>query len=141
MRILFVVALLSLAACKRSQPEAPAQSPLMIAQQTRAKQTAQLPESTQRHWAFLNRIRQDDTLNSSISRTLVNDENQLGVVLFSSVTPGTVPALMHTVLTQMAQKFPGEDVVLVVYASATPLRKIGVAHLDGKTEAITYTPL
>ena len=47
---------------------------------------------------------------------------------------------MRQVMTEMAQKFPREDVTLSVYAPPSPPRKIGIAHLDGQTGEVTYTP-
>jgi uncharacterized ParB-like nuclease family protein len=133
---LLVAGLFSLGACHR--PQAAAEAP--SEQQSREERAAQLPESTQRHRTYLNRIRQADALNTSIDRTLVNDQNQLGFVLSSSVTPDKVPALMRTVMTGMAQEFPREDLTLTVYAASTPPYQIGTAHLDGQSGKTTYTP-
>ena len=102
MRMLLVAAILSLAACHRSTPTA--ESPTPSTQEQRAERAADLSESTQRHWTFLNRIRQDDAL--------LNEENQLGVVLFSSVKPEQVSAVMDKVMSEMAREFPHEDVTL-----------------------------
>ena len=66
----------------------PRLNPHSFRRQSRARQrAAELPESMQRHWTFLNRIRQDDAFSGFIHRTMLNEENQLGVVLFSSVKP------------------------------------------------------
>jgi hypothetical protein len=94
----------------------------------------------QRHWTFLNRIRQDDEFNSIIFRTMLNEDNQIGVVVFSSVKPEQVSAVMNKVMTEMGREFPHEDVTVAVYQVATPPRKIGTANLDGQTEKATYTP-
>ncbi|MBA3650826.1 MAG: hypothetical protein H0W66_04915 [Chthoniobacterales bacterium] len=139
MRKLLVLACLFVIACHKPEPSAPPPTP--SAQERRAERAAAVPEAIQRHWTFLNQIRQDDAVSGSISRTLVNDQNQLGVVLYSSVTPDKVPDLMREVLRQMGAKFPGEDTTLGVYMTASPPRKIGVAHLEGKTAETSYTPL
>lgn len=134
--MLLAMALVLLAGCDR-QPAAP-----VISEQTvRARQAAQVPEETRRHWMFLNQVRQDDALNRSIHRTLLTEEKQLGVVLYATVKPEAVEDVIHQAMTEMARKFPGEDVSVLVYMTATPPRKIGVARLDGKAGAITYTPL
>ena len=127
--------LLSMVACHK--PKAVTESAWRSEQQVRATKA---PESVQQQWAYLNRIRQEDALNSLIDRTFLNDQNELGVVLFSSVTPDQVPAIMRKATTKMAQKFPNEDVILNVYSSATPLRKLGIAHLNGQTKETIYTP-
>ena len=140
MKLLLAIAFLSLAACNRSQTEAPA-TPTVSAQQTKARQAAQAPAATRQHWTFLNQIRQDDALSGSIHRTLLNEQQEIGVVLYASVKPEAVEGLMRWVLTEMAHKFPHEEITIAVYMTANPPRKIGVAHLDGKTETPTYTPL
>jgi hypothetical protein len=137
--VLLASGLLCLAACQRQKREAGA-PPSPIEGQSPRESAAQVPESRQRQWDHLNRIRQNDNLNSSIARTLLNDQNQLGVVLYSSVTLDKVPALMRTVMTEMAQEFPHEDVTLVVYAASTPPREIGTAQLNGQTGETIYTP-
>lgn len=137
--MLLVVALLIVAACHRPEPVAEAPTP--SAQQKRAERASKVPTATQRHWTFLNRIRQHDAFNSAIQRTLVNDQNELGVVLYSSVASDKVSDLMRKVMAEMAQEFPREDVTLAVYKAGTPPQKIGAAHLDGKTEEATYATL
>src|SRR5450755_136588 len=86
--------LLCLVGCHGPKPAAETPSP--SEQQNRSARAAEVTESTQRQWTYLNRIRQADSLNTSIDRTLLNDQNELGVVLYSSVTPDKVPALMRT---------------------------------------------
>ncbi len=139
MRTLLLVALLFLPACHRSKEAAEPATPSV--QQQRAERAAEVPESMQRHWTFLNRIRQDDAYNSAIHRTMLNDQNQLSVVLYSRVALDTVPDLMRKVMTEMGQEFPQEDVDLVVYKVAVPPQKIGTAHVDGKTGEVSYTPM
>ncbi len=127
-----------MAACHKPKPAAESATP--PEQQVRAARAAEVPKSIQQQRTCLNRIRQSDGLNSTIDRTLLDEQNQLGVVLFSTVTPDKVPALMRTVMTEMAQEFPKENVTLNVYESASPLRKMGTAHRDGQTGEVSYTP-
>ncbi|HXA08442.1 MAG TPA: hypothetical protein VNW28_00580 [Chthoniobacterales bacterium] len=131
-------ALLSMAACHKLKPAAENATP--SEEQVRATRAAEVPKSIQQQWTCLNRIRQRDGLNSTIDRTLLDEQNQLGVVLFSTVTPDKVPALMRTVMTEMAQEFPNDNVTLTVYASANPPRKMGTAHRDGQTGEVSYVP-
>ena len=70
---------------------------------------------------------------------MLNEENQIGVVLFSSVKPEQVSAVMTKVMTEMGQEFPHQDVTVAVYQVATPPKRIGTAHLDGQAEKATYT--
>lgn len=138
MRTLLLAVLLTLAACHKPEPATEAPTPSV--QQKRAERAAEVPESMQRHWTFLNRLRQEDDYSSVIHRTQVDEQNQLGVVLYSSVALESVPDLMRKVMTTMAQEFPHEDVTLAVYQTATPPKRIGTAHVDGQTGEATYTP-
>ena len=52
--------------------------------------------------------------------------------------PDEIESLLQEVMKKMAKEFPGEDIVLNAYESTQPLRKLGRAQLDGKTEEITY---
>jgi hypothetical protein len=131
-------ALLSVVACHKPKPATEPATP--SEQQKRAARVAEAPESARRHWTYLNRIRQADSLSSSIDRTLLNDQGEVGVILYSSVTPDKIPGLMRQVMTEMAQEFPKEDLTLNVYLPPSPPRKIGIAHLDGQTGEVTYTP-
>ena len=138
---LLVAGLISLSACHRSKPAA--ESPTPSEQQVRAERAAraaQVPEATQQQWTYLNRIRQSDTLSTSIDRTLLDEQNHLGIVLFSSVTPENVPALLRQVMTGMAKEFPRADLTLDVFQGATPPKKLGTANLNGQTGEVTYTP-
>jgi hypothetical protein len=135
---LFGAALLSVTACHKPQPATEPATP--SEQQKRAARAAEAPESARRHWSYLNRIRQDDSLSGLIDRTRLSDGGEVGVILFSSVTPDKIPALMRQVMAEMAQEFPREEVTLSVYAPSSPTRKIGIAHLDGQTGQMTYTP-
>ncbi|MGH8092985.1 MAG: hypothetical protein ACREIF_05880 [Chthoniobacterales bacterium] len=135
---LLVAGLASLSACHRSNPAAESSTP--SEQQVRAEHAAQAPEETQRQWNYLNRIRQSVALYTSIARTLLDDQNHIGIVLFSSVTPEKIPDLMRQVMTRMAQEFPRTDLTLDVYQSAAPPKKLGTASLNGQTGEVTYTP-
>ena len=138
MRILLLAALSILAACHK--PEPVVESPTPAVEQKRAERVADVPESMQRHRTFLNRIRQDDAFYNVIDRTMLNEENQISIVLFSSVTPEQVAAVMDKVMAEMGQEFPHDDVTVAVYQAATPPKRIGTAHLDGLTNKATYTP-
>jgi hypothetical protein len=135
--LLLPLALLFLPACDKPQPAA--QAPPPSEQQKRAARTEEVPESTQRQWTYLNRIRQADAFDA-IDRTMVNEQNQLGVVLSSSLTPDKVPALMEKVMQEMAREFSGEDMTLSAYTPSSPPRKLGTVHLDGQSGKATYTP-
>ena len=139
MRTLLLVAFFFVAACQKPEPAAEAPTPSV--QQQRAKRAAEVPASTQRHWTFLNRIRQEDAYSGALHRTMLNEQNQLGLVLYSTVALETVPDLMRQVMTEMAKEFPNEEVTVAVYQVAVPPKRIGTAHLDGKTEEASYTPL
>jgi hypothetical protein len=90
--------------------------------------------------AFLNRIREADPQGRTIDRALINEQNELGLILDRSVEMDKIPALMRTMLTQMAREFPGEDLTVLAYTPSSPPRKIGTAHLDARTRDMTYTP-
>jgi hypothetical protein len=94
----------------------------------------------QRQIAFLNRIREADPQGRTIDRALINEQNELGLILDRSVEMDKIPALMRTMLTQMAREFPKEDITVLAYTPSNPPRKIGTAHLDARTRDMTYTP-
>jgi hypothetical protein len=94
----------------------------------------------QRQIAFLNRIREADPQQRTIDRALLNEQNELGLILDRSVEMEKIPALMRTMLTQMAREFPGEDLTVIAYAPSEPPRKIGTARLDARSREMTYTP-
>ncbi|MDP9291241.1 MAG: hypothetical protein M3O82_02620 [Verrucomicrobiota bacterium] len=93
----------------------------------------------QRQIEFLNRIRQADPQGHTIDRALLNEQNELGLVLDRSVEMDKIPALMRTMLGQMAREFPGEDLTVIAYAPSNPPRKIGTARLNARTRDMTYT--
>jgi hypothetical protein len=111
-----------------------------LTEQDRAAQ----PESTQglkqRQMAFLNRIREADPQQRTIDRALINEQNELGLILDRSVEMQKIPDLMRTMLEQMAREFPNQDLTVLAYAPSNPPQKIGTAHLDVRTRAMTYVP-
>lgn len=90
--------------------------------------------------AFLNRIREADPQQRTIDRALINEQNELGLILDRSVEMKKIPDLMRTMLDQMARAFPDQDLTVLAYAPSNPPRKIGTAHLDARTRAMTYVP-
>jgi hypothetical protein len=90
--------------------------------------------------AFLNRIREADPQQRTIDRALINEQNELGLILDRSVEMQKIPDLMRTMLAQMAQEFPNQDLTVLAYTPSNPPQKIGTAHLDARTRAMTYVP-
>lgn len=138
MKTLLVAALFFIAACHK--PEPAAESPTPSVQQQRAERAAEVPASTQRQWTFLNRIRQEDAFNGALHRTMLNEQNELGVVLYSTVALESVPDLMRQVMTEMGKEFPNEAVTVAVYQVAVPPKRIGTAQLDAQTGEATFIP-
>jgi hypothetical protein len=93
----------------------------------------------QRQAEFLNRIRKADPQFKTIDRALLNEQNELGLILDRSVSMDSIPALMRTMLAQMAKEFPGQDLTVIAYAPSNPPMKIGTARLDARTRDMTYT--
>jgi hypothetical protein len=89
---------------------------------------------------FLNRIRKADPQFSTIQRALLNEQNELGIILNRDVDLNTIPALMRSLLTQMAREFPGQDLTVIAYAPSNPPMKIGTGQLNARTRDMTYTP-
>jgi hypothetical protein len=127
--------LLLLASC-----DAPPPASAPLTEQDRVVQ----PESTQdpkrQQMAFLNRIREADPQQRTIDRALINEQNELGLILDRSVEMQKIPDLMRTMLEQMAREFPNQDLTVLAYAPSNPPQKIGTAHLDARTRAMTYVP-
>lgn len=94
----------------------------------------------QRQADFLNRIRAADPQYRTIDRAMLNEKNELGLILDRSVEMNKVPALMRTVLTQMAREFPGQDLTVIAYTPSNPPHKIGTASLNAQTRDLSYTP-
>lgn len=92
----------------------------------------------QRQIAFLNRIRKADPQHRTIERALFNDQNDLGLILNRSVELDKIPALMRTMLAQMAREFPGQDLTILAYTPSNPPRKIGTARFNASTRDMTY---
>jgi len=90
--------------------------------------------------AFLNRIHEADPQGRTIERALLNEQNELGLVLDRTVEMDKIPALMRTMLGQMAGEFPGQDLIVIAYTPSNPPRKVGTARLDARTRDMTYTP-
>lgn len=89
---------------------------------------------------FLNRIRSADPQYATIQRALLNEQNELGIILNRQVDMNAIPALMRSLLTQMAKEFPGEDLTVLAYAPSDPPMKIGTGRLNARTREMTYTP-
>lgn len=89
---------------------------------------------------FLNRIRSADPQYQVIQRAMLNAQNELGIILKRDVDLKTIPALMRSLLTQMAKEFPGEDLTVIAYTPTDPPMKIGTGHLNASTREMTYTP-
>jgi hypothetical protein len=94
----------------------------------------------QRQIAFLNRIRKADPQHQTIERAVFNEQNELGLILNRSVEMDKIPALMRSMLVQMARAFPGQDLTILAYTPSNPPRKIATARLNARTRDMTYTP-
>ena len=93
----------------------------------------------QRQAEFLNRLRAADPQSQTIDRAVLNGQNELGLILDRRVSLDSIPALMRTMLAQLAKEFPGQDLDVVAYAPSDPPTKIGTAHLDARTRDMSYT--
>lgn len=144
--LLILLALAGVTACK------PAPPPLVQRQTTspeietsRNAAPSSLPPAgaagsqRQRQAEFLNRLRGADPQYKTIDKAVLNEQNELGLILDRSVDLDSIPALMRTVLAQMAKEFPGQDLDVLAYAPSNPPTKIGTAHLDARTREMTYT--
>jgi hypothetical protein len=89
---------------------------------------------------FLNRIRNSDPQHQTIKRAIINQENELGLILDRNVEMDKVPALLRTILVQMAREFPRRDLTVLAYTPSNPPHKIGTARLRAQTGEMTYTP-
>jgi len=125
-------------ACDAPPPAAEPAAP--SAQQAPGAQPSSTRESRDRQMAFLNRIREADPQQRTIDRALLNEQNELGLILDRRVEMDKIPALMRTMLGQMAKEFPGEDLTVIAYTPSNPPRKIGTARLNARTRDMTYTP-
>ena len=126
---------IGLSSCDASSPSA---APLSGAFEQRV--AADQGTLKQRQAAFLIRIRKADPEHRTIERAVFNDQNDLGLILNRSVELDKIPALMRSMLTQMARAFPGQDLTILAYSPSNPPRKIGTAQLNARTRDMTYTP-
>src|SRR5437763_16146571 len=62
----------------------------------------------QRQADSLNRIRAADPHHQTIDRALLNDQNELGLILDRTAELARVPAVLRSILTQLARESPGE---------------------------------
>ena len=129
---------LALAACDHPAPP-PAAGTEPRVEMTRPAAVAS-GDLQQRQAAFLNRLREADPQQRTIDRAMLNAKNELGLVLDRTVEMEKIPALMKTVLGQMAREFPGQNLIVLAYTPSEPPRKVGTARLDAQTREMTYTP-
>jgi len=95
----------------------------------------------QRRAAFLNRIRAADPQKATIERAIINDKNELGLILSRQTNLDDVPKLLKSMLVQMNQVFPNQDLNAIAYTPTIPPHTIGTAHLDIRTRDMTYQPV
>jgi hypothetical protein len=127
-----------LASCDTRQSISSTDAPPV--EQSRVAQPDARQDFKQRQLAFLNRIRDADPQQRTIDRAMLNEQNELGLILDRNVAMDRIPDLMRTMLTEMAREFPGQDLTVLAYAPSNPPRKIGTAHLDGRTREMNYVP-
>ena len=137
-RLLVFPTMLILAGCDPAPSVAPVVQPAVELNRPAAGKKA--GDLTQRQAAFLNRLREADPQQRTIDRALLNEQNELGLIMDRSVEMDKIPALMKTMLAQMAREFPAQDLTVIAYAPTAPPRKIGTARLNGHTRDMTYTP-
>jgi hypothetical protein len=130
--------LLLLGACEKPSSQALASPP--PAEQNRASQPTSGLQFKQRQVAFLNRIRDADPQRQVIDRAMLNEQNELGLILDRSVELNRIPDLMRTMLTQMADEFPGQDLTVIAYTPSNPPQKVGTAYLNSRTKEMNYVP-
>ena len=109
-------------------------------EQNRVAQPDARQDLKQQQLAFLNRIREADPQQRTIERAMLNEQNELGLILDRNVEMNGIPDLMRMMLTEMAREFPEQDLTVIAYAQSNPRRKIGTAHLDGRTREMNYVP-
>ena len=105
-----------------------------------AARTAAAPEDLRRKWIFLNRIRQDDAFNDWLNRTMLTDDNQLGIVVSSPLTAKELSSRVEQLLKRLAAPSPGETLILKAYAPGKPLRLLGTGTRHGENGAFSWTP-
>jgi hypothetical protein len=127
-------ALLTLSGCDQN-------SPLSSGNNQLATSPAAAADAKQRQADFLNRIRSADPGHRTIDRAMFNEQNELGLILDRTVEMDRVPDLMRSILTQMANEFPGQDLTVLAYTPSEPPHKIGTAHFNARTRDMTYSPV
>lgn len=50
-----------------------------------------------------------------------------------------IPKVMRSILPQMAQEFPGQDLTVFAYAPSNPPLRIGTGRFNARTRDMTYT--
>jgi hypothetical protein len=125
---------------RASDASEPANAPPLPFQRSSSARLETEGNLKQRQIEFLNRIRKADPQHQTIERALFNEQNELGLILNRGVELDKIPALMRSMLAQMARAFPGQDLTVLAYAPSKPPRKIGTARLNARTRNMTYTP-
>jgi hypothetical protein len=123
-----------------SYASAPAIAPSVTFQRSSTAYVETEGDLKQRQIAFLNRIRKADPQHQTIERAVFNQQNELALILNRSVEMDKIPALMRSMLAQMARAFRGQDLTIFAYTPSNPPRKIGTARLNARTRDMTYTP-
>jgi hypothetical protein len=132
-RILFLFCSLALAACDREISSIPEEDVYS------GRSSREEIDFKDRQAAFLNQIRAADPQHQTIEKALLNERNELGVILNRNVEMDSIPRLMKSMLAEMAQHFPGQDLTIIAYAASDPPLKIGTARLDAKSRNMSYT--
>lgn len=127
-----------LASCDTRTSVSPTSAP--TTEQKRMGRPDARQDFKQQQLAFLNRIREADPQQRTIDRALLNEQNELGLILDGNVGMDRIPDLMRMILTEMAREFPDQDLTVLAYTPSDPPRKIGTAHLDARTRAMSYIP-
>jgi len=97
-------------------------------------------ERKKRQIGYLNRVRGSDPDRRTFERAFLNEQNEVGLVLNADTDINRLPNLMQTILPQMAREFQSHDLVVVVYASAVPPRKVGTVRADAARRTLNYLP-
>ena len=89
--------------------------------------------------AFLNHIRRSDPERRTIALAKFNPRNELALVFAHGVQMDDIPKVMRSILPQMAQEFPGQDLTVFAYAPSNPPLRIGTGRFNARTRDMTYT--
>src|SRR4030095_15057197 len=127
-----------LASCDTRQSVSSTNAPPV--EQNRVAQPDARSDFKQRQLAFLNRIREADPQQRPIERAMLNEQHELGILLDGNVGRDRLPDLMRMMRTERARECPDQDLTVLAYTPSTPPRKIGTAHLDGRTREMNYVP-